>query len=39
MAWNAAIWSANGWINLFLKVAFIGLAAWAAVVVAKDWFV
>lgn len=38
MAFNAAIWSSTGWPNVFLKVLFIGLSAWAAVMVAKDWF-
>jgi hypothetical protein len=39
MTFNAAIWSKNGWINITLKLLFVGLSAWASVVVAKDWFV
>lgn len=36
-AFNAAIWSSEGWHNILLKAACTGFAAWAAVVVAKDF--
>ncbi|MGX7895513.1 hypothetical protein [Tsuneonella sp. HG222] len=40
LAWLAAlaaIWSSKGWINIAIKVAAAGSAAWAAIVVALDY--
>lgn len=38
-AFSAGIWSSKGWQNIAVKLALIGFTAWAAVVVARDWFV
>lgn len=32
-------WSTETWLDKLIKFSLIGIAAWGAVIVAKDWFV
>lgn len=37
LSMSAVFWKNTGTFNTFIKIGFVLLTAWAAVVVAKDW--